>query len=48
MTQLPACDEPPFGSDGIRAGGYDGLTIENGTVQQFTQGIEGGAVREGV
>ena len=48
VTQLPACDEPPFGSDGIRAGGYDGLTIENGTVQQFTEGIEGGAEGEGV
>jgi parallel beta-helix repeat protein len=48
VTQLPACDGPPFGSDGIRAGGYDGLTIENGTVQQFTLGIEGGAEGEGV
>lgn len=48
VTQLPVCDEPPVGSDGIRAGGYDGLTIENGTVQQFTQGIEGGAEGEGV
>ena len=48
VTQLPACDEPPFGSDGIRAGGHDGLTIENGTVQQFAHGIEGGAEGEGV
>jgi len=48
VGQLPACDEPPFGSDGIRAGGYDGLTIENGTVQQFAHGIEGGAEGEGV
>src|SRR3954447_25314999 len=48
VTQLPACDEPPFGNDGIRAGGYDGLTIENGTVQEFTEGIEGGAEGEGV
>lgn len=47
-TQLPACDEPPLGSDGIRAGGHDGLTIENGTVQQFVNGIEGGAEGEGV
>jgi parallel beta-helix repeat protein len=46
VTQLPACDEPPFGTDGIRLGGYDGLTIENGTVQQFFNGIDGGG--EGV
>jgi parallel beta-helix repeat protein len=48
VGQLPACDEPPFGSDGIRAGGYDGLTIENGTVQQFAHGIDGGAEGDGV
>jgi parallel beta-helix repeat protein len=48
VGQLPACDEPPFGSDGIRAGGYDGLTIENGTVQQFVHGIDGGAEGDGV
>jgi parallel beta-helix repeat protein len=48
VTQLPACDEPPFGSDGIRLGGHDGLTIENGTVQQFFHGIEGGGEGEGV
>lgn len=48
VTQLPACDEPPFGSDGVGAGGHDGLTIENGTVQQFAHGIEGGAEGEGV
>ena len=48
VTQLPACDQPPFGSDGIRAGGRDGLTIENGIVQQFVNGIEGGAAGEGV
>ena len=38
VRQLPACDEPPFGVDGIRAGGYDGLTIQNGPVQQFANG----------
>lgn len=48
VTQLPACDEPPFGSEGIRAGGYDGLRIENGTVQQFASGIDGGAEGQGV
>ena len=48
VTQLPACDEPPFGSGGVRAGGYDGLTIENGTVQQFAHGIDGGGEGEGV
>jgi parallel beta-helix repeat protein len=47
-TQLPACDQPPFGSDGIRAGGHDGLTIKNGTIQQFFDGIEGGSEGEGV
>src|SRR4051794_38144236 len=47
-TQLSSCDEHAPGSDGIRLGGHDGLTIENGTVQQFSNGVEGGAEGQGV
>jgi large repetitive protein len=37
------CDRPPFGPAGIRdSGGFDDVTIKDGTIQQFDHGIEGG------
>ena len=42
-TGGPVC-EPPFVEDnGVEnPGGHDGITIENGTIQEFGTGIEGG------
>jgi parallel beta-helix repeat protein len=48
VAQSSTCDEPPFGNAGIKLGGHDGLTIEDGTVQQFVHGIAGGGEGEGV
>jgi hypothetical protein len=48
VTQSSTCDEPPFGSSGIVLGGHDRLRIENGTVQQFSNGVAGGDYGEGV
>jgi hypothetical protein len=47
VTQATDCDVPPFGVVGISAGGYDGLTIKNGTIQQFTGGVNGGSDTDG-
>ncbi len=42
------CDRPSTFGDGIRNSGYDGLTIENGTVQQFDTGISAGDIGIGM
>jgi hypothetical protein len=47
-TQLSTCEGPPFGTDGIRLRGHNGLTIENGTVQQFFTGVGGSPEGQGV
>lgn len=37
------CNRPPFGADGINdSGGFDDLTIRDGTIQEFDNGIGGG------
>jgi parallel beta-helix repeat protein len=48
VTQLADCDVPPFGPAGITAGGYDRLTIKNGTVQQFFAGFGAGSETTGM
>jgi parallel beta-helix repeat protein len=48
VTQLTDCDAPPFGPAGITAGGYDGLTVKNGTVQQFFAGFGAGTETTGM
>jgi hypothetical protein len=42
VTQTSDCDQPPFGVVGINNEDHDGVTIENGTVQQFANGVSGG------
>ena len=39
VTQTDTCRVLPFGIPGIDTGGHNGLTIKNGTVQQFLNGI---------
>jgi large repetitive protein len=39
VTQTDTCQVLPFGMPGINTGGHNGLTIKNGTVQQFLNGI---------
>jgi parallel beta-helix repeat protein len=39
VTQTDTCQVLPFGTPGIDTGGHNGLTIKNGTVQQFLNGI---------
>jgi parallel beta-helix repeat protein len=49
VTQATPCDGPPSGSIGIaNAGGYGGLTIMNGTVQQFSGGFNAGSDTTGM
>ena len=49
VTQLPGCAEPPFGVAGIaNGGGYDRLTIEDGTLQQFANGLSAGSETTGM
>ena len=39
-TQIEDCDVPPFGSAGIQnSGGYDGLTIKNGTLSSSSTAL---------
>jgi parallel beta-helix repeat protein len=46
-TQIQDCDVPPFGPAGIQnSGGYDGLTIRDGTLQQFFSGFNAGSDTE--
>jgi parallel beta-helix repeat protein len=48
-TQLAGCDGPPSGPIGVSdGGGYDGLTIKNGTIQQFGGGFNAGSETEGM
>jgi large repetitive protein len=39
VTHTDTCRVLPFGIPGIDTGGHNGLTIKNGTVQQFLNGI---------
>jgi parallel beta-helix repeat protein len=49
VTQLTECNAPPFGVAGIsNGGGYDGLTIKNGTLQQFSHGFSAGSGTTGL
>jgi parallel beta-helix repeat protein len=46
-TQIEDCDVPPFGSAGIQnSGGYDGLTVKDGALQQFFSGFNAGSGTE--
>lgn len=42
VTQASDCDQRPSGVAGINNQDHDGVTIENGTVQQFANGVSGG------
>jgi large repetitive protein len=49
VTQITDCDVPPFGVAGIdNSGGYDGLTVKDGTVQQFFSGFSAGSETTGM
>jgi parallel beta-helix repeat protein len=48
VTQPLACGDTPADADGVRVGGHDGVTIENGTIQQFSIGVNGGAEDDGM
>jgi parallel beta-helix repeat protein len=47
-TQAPDCDIQPSGSVGIGNAGYGGLTVKNGTVQQFAGGFNAGSDTTGM
>jgi parallel beta-helix repeat protein len=43
-TQIEDCDVRPYGPAGIQnSGGYDGLTVKDGTLQQFSSGLAAGS-----
>lgn len=42
VTQVTDCDVPPVGSAGIGNAGYDGVTVMDGTIQQFSGGFTAG------
>ncbi|MDX6689491.1 MAG: hypothetical protein QOG15_948 [Solirubrobacteraceae bacterium] len=42
VTKLEECNVPPFGTAGVNTGGRNGLTIKNGVVQQFGNGVATG------
>jgi parallel beta-helix repeat protein len=48
VTQATECDVQPSGPAGIADGGYDGVTIKNGTIQQFGSGLNAGSETEGM
>jgi parallel beta-helix repeat protein len=49
VTQISDCDVSPRGVAGIdNSGGYDGLTVANGTVQQFFSGLNAGSETTGM
>jgi parallel beta-helix repeat protein len=48
VTQATDCDVATAPAAGISAGGYDGLTIKNGTIQQFAAGFNAGSDTEGM
>lgn len=48
VTQTPECDVQPSGGFGIADGGYDGVTIKDGTIQQFGGGFHAGTDTEGM
>jgi parallel beta-helix repeat protein len=48
VAQASSCDGPPFGASGIHLGGHDRLTVADGTVQQFADGVAGGGEGQGV
>lgn len=47
VTTTADCNVRPFGTPGIDTGGHNGLTIKNGTVQQFLNGIAAGVFTGG-
>ena len=48
-TQLDDCDAEPFGPAGIQnKGAYDGITVKNGTMQQFFSGFQAGSDTDGM
>jgi hypothetical protein len=49
VTQITDCDVSPFGVAGIdNSGGYDRLTVKNGTLQQFFSGFNAGSETTGM
>jgi len=48
VTQISDCEAPPFGPSGISNSRYDGVTIKNGTLQQFFQGVNAGSETTGM
>lgn len=45
----PDCDRPPLARAGIRdAGGFDRITIENGTISRFDAGVDSGSDTAGM
>ena len=48
VTQTTDCDVFPGGAGGITAGAYDGLTIKDGTIQQFANGFSAGGDTDGM
>ena len=48
VTQPLVCGQTPPDAEGVRVGGFDGVTIKNGTIQHFSIGIDGGAEGDGI
>jgi parallel beta-helix repeat protein len=48
VTQITDCDVPPSGPAGIGNPSYDRVTIENGTLQQFSSGVGAGTETTGM
>ena len=48
VTQLTDCDVPPFGPAGITTPATTGMTIKNGTLQQFFAGFGAGTETTGM
>jgi large repetitive protein len=48
-TQIDDCDVRPLGAAGVQnSGGYDSITVRNGTLQQFANGFDAGSDTEGM
>jgi parallel beta-helix repeat protein len=48
VTQTSTCDVEPSGRFGITDSGYDGLTVKDGTLQQFAGGFNAGSDTAGM
>jgi parallel beta-helix repeat protein len=48
VTEAPDCDTQPSGSVGIGNAGYAGLTVMDGTIQQFGTGFQAGSDTAGM